>query len=102
MILGDEIYLLEFEGRIGCFRIVVFEIVFILFKMEIVIKGKVVVLENEEMYLDVGVVELVEMFLSFGRGLVGRIVVKGSFIVLVRFFNLFDNNVIIYIGIMVG
>lgn len=70
--------------------------------MEIVTKGKVVVPENEEMHLDVGVVEPAETFLSSGRGLVGRIVVKGSSTVPVRLFNPSDNNVIIHTGTTVG
>lgn len=35
MILGYEIYLLEFEGEIGCFNVVMFEVVFILLNKEI-------------------------------------------------------------------
>ncbi|XP_055997862.1 uncharacterized protein LOC130047262 [Ostrea edulis] len=74
--LGDETHSLEFEGRIGCFRIVALETVSIPSKTEIVTTGKVVVPDNNEMNLDVGVVEPAETFLSSDRGLVGRTVVR--------------------------
>lgn len=78
LILGGEIYVLEFEGRIGCFRIVVLDIIFLLLRFEIIVIGKVIVLDGDWMDFDVGIVELFEIFLNLDRGMVGCILVKGG------------------------
>lgn len=100
--LGDESHPLEFEGKFGCFRIVASETMTLPSKAEVVTTGKVIVPDNENFDLDVGVVEPSPTFLKSDRGLVGRTLVKGGSTVPVRLFNPSESNVTIHLGTTVG
>lgn len=99
----DMCYKVEFVGKIGCFRIVVKEIVVIFLRSEVVIyccvMGFFESYQNKEI---MGLVELVEKFVKFGKVLVVRLVgyLKNGEI-FVRMMNFFEDNQIIYFGIFI-